>query len=49
MNALFGESKKYVAIDNPPSLTSQINALCPASSILELKIGAQVWLDIGYL
>lgn len=42
MRALVGDSKKFEAIDNQPNHVEQINVLCPAQKVLELKVGAQV-------
>ena len=40
--ALKGASQKFLAQDSDPGLSQQLDALCPVTGSLELKVGAQV-------
>lgn len=37
-----GESRSFKAVDSDPALVKTLDAQCPVSSIIELKLGAQV-------
>ncbi|XP_077190245.1 ATP-dependent DNA helicase PIF1 isoform X2 [Paroedura picta] len=44
LKELSGESRSYKAVDSDPVLVKTLDAYCPVSSIIELKLGAQVML-----
>ena len=44
LEALEGERRRFTAQDSDPHMSGTMDNLCPVAKVIELKIGAQVYI-----